>query len=114
MLDFENPTGTVRMSTMYLTITDDQVKDVFAVEAKGEGMVNAGINNGDMLFFLKCNKFRSGEIVAVNVNGEDVVRRIYKGRNRVKLCRETGKGEYTFATDYTVYGRLVGIQRKLD
>jgi hypothetical protein len=52
MLDFENPTGTVRMSTMYLTITDDQVKDVFAAEAKGEGMVNAGINDGDMLFSL--------------------------------------------------------------
>lgn len=113
MLDLGNPTSYVSVDTMYLSIDEDQKKDCFAAEASGNGMINAGIKDGDMLFFLKTDKFRSGEIVAVTVNGESMVRRIFKGRGQVKLCRETGKGEYSYAKDYTVFGRLVGIKKKI-
>ena len=112
MLDFSNPTSHVYINTLHLAIRDDQKEDCFAAEAKGNGMINAGISDGDILFFLKTDKFRSGEIVAVTVNGESMVRRIFKGRGQVKLCREIGKGEYSYAKDYIVHGRLVGINRK--
>ena len=113
MLDFDNPTSYVSANTMYFTIEENQKDDCFAAEADGNGMICAGIQDGDLLFFVKTDKFRDGEIVAITVNGESMVRRIFKGRGRVKLCRETGKGEYSYAKDYTVHGRLVGIQRKI-
>jgi repressor LexA len=112
MLDFSNLTSYIQAYTHTFTITSDQVDDCFAVEAKGDGMINAGISDGDILFFLKTDKFRSGDIVAITVNDESMVRRIFKGRGQVKLCREIGKGEYSYAKDYIVHGRLVGINRK--
>ena len=113
MLDFEHPQSYIRMNTMFLSINENEKDEVFAAEAKGDGMVNAGINDGDMLFFCKTDSFRNGEIVAVTVDGKSLVRRIFKGRNRVKLRREIGKGEDTYVKDYILHGRLVGIQRKV-
>jgi len=112
MLDFDNPTGYCWVQTLNLTISEDQKENLFAAVADGDGMINAGIHNGDTLFFCKTDRFHDGEIVAVTVDGETMVRRIFNGKKRVKLRREIGNGEDTYATDYTILGRLVGIQRE--
>ena len=114
MLDFENSEHkTTCMNAYHLFITEGHKEKVFAVEANGNGMINTGIEDGDMLFFSKTDKYMDGDIVAVTVDGETMVRRIFTGRNRVRLRRENGKDKDTYATDYIVHGRLVGIKKKL-
>ena len=93
--------------------TDEEADKMFVVTANGNGMINAGIHDRDMLFFCISDKYNNGDIVAVNVNGESVVRRLFKEADGVRLRREIGCGEDTYATEYDILGRLVGIQRKM-
>lgn len=45
--------------------------DFFILRASGDSMINAGIDNGDLVFIRKQNTAEDGEIVAALVNGTD-------------------------------------------
>ncbi len=45
--------------------------DFFYLRAKGNGMINAGITEGDLLLIRKQSDVTSGDIVIVNINGDE-------------------------------------------
>ena len=64
--------------------------DCFFMVCTGNGMVNAGINNKDLLLFKKTDKPLNGSIVAVEICGQVVCRRYIKNGTDIILHREDG------------------------
>jgi len=65
-----------------LTITPDMMrekaspKDLFALRVRGESMIDAGINPGDLLVIHKEARVRNGDFVVVDYDGEATVKEI--------------------------------------
>ena len=63
--------------------------EYFYLRAKGDSMINAGINEGDLLLIRKQDDVDSGDIGIINVNGdEETLKRIIKKDGAVILQPE--------------------------
>ena len=60
----------------------------FCLKVKGDSMINARINDGDIVFVKKQPDVDDGEIAAVLINDEATLKRIYKGENEIILMAE--------------------------
>lgn len=58
-------------------------------KVKGNSMVNAGIHDGDMVIVDSAVRPKSSSIVVAAVDGEWMVKRLYKRGNVVKLLSES-------------------------
>ena len=94
-------------------IPEEEHNNVFVCKATGYGMVNAGINDGDLLFFKSADSFRDGDIVCVKLSDQLTVRRIFREKTGVRLRRENGNGEDYYESSYELVGKLIGLQRKM-
>lgn len=81
--------------------------DHFLLRAKGDSMVNARIDDGDLLLIRKQETFENGEIMAVLVDGDAVLKRIYKTDGQIMLQSENTKYSPRFITDQSEI-RLIG------
>lgn len=94
-------------------IPEDKEDGVFVCTATGYGMINAGINDGDLLFFKSSDSFKDGDIVCLRLSDQLTVRRIFKEQTGVRLRREIGNGEDSYEISYELLGKLIGLQRKM-
>jgi len=53
----------------------EQTEDVFIIKVRGDSMINAGINDGDMLLVKKTREFKSGDIVVARSDDGTTVKR---------------------------------------
>ncbi len=67
--------------------TREKVDDLFALEVQGESMIDAMINDGDIVVMKPAQEARNGEMVAVWLNDTDetTLKYFYKEDNRVRL-----------------------------
>lgn len=92
----------------------DYVDCDFTLECKGDSMVNARINDGDVVY-IKCQSVvENGEIAAVMVDGETTLKRVYVYDNKVVLQAENPKYEpYIYVDEelnnIRVIGKAVGF-----
>lgn len=63
----------------------------FFFRMNGESMVNAGINNGDVLIVDRSLKPANGKVIVAMLNGEMLIRRLEKTFNKIRLVPETNK-----------------------
>jgi len=65
----------------------EKVDDLFALEVEGDSMVDAMINDGDIVVMRKAHEANNGEMVAVwlNDNNETTLKYFYREDNRVRL-----------------------------
>ena len=49
--------------------------DVFVIQVQGDSMINAGIDDGDMLLIKKTGEFKSGDIVVAEIDGGTTVKK---------------------------------------
>lgn len=61
------------------------IKADFCLTAKGDSMINARINDGDIVFIKKMPMVNNGEIAAVIINNEATLKRVYYYPNKSKL-----------------------------
>lgn len=60
-----------------------QTKEVFIIQISGDSMINAGINDGDMLLIKESKEYKSGDIVVARTeNGTTVKRFVADGGKR--------------------------------
>jgi repressor LexA len=79
------------------------------LKAKGDSMVNARIHEDDLLLIRKQNTFENGEIVAVLVDDEAYLKRVYKADNTLILNSENPKYEPIIVDgkrNITIIGKL--------
>ena len=62
--------------------------ECFFLRAKGDGMINARIMDGDLLLIRKQDDVENGEIAAVLIDDEIVLKRVYKSDGTIILQSE--------------------------
>lgn len=89
--------------------------EVFLLDIKGDSMIEAGINNGDMIVVHRGIKAENGDIVVAMVNEDTAtVKRIFFESDRVRLQPENSDMEPIYA-DYDavqVVGKVISLLRK--
>jgi repressor LexA len=87
----------------------------FALEVKGDSMIDAGIHDGDIVVIRRCDSAENGDIVVALVEGEEAtLKRLRKRGGAVAL--EAANPNYEtriFGPDQvSIQGRLVGLMRR--
>jgi repressor LexA len=74
----------------YRESTEDVHAD-FCLKIKGDSMIGARINDGDIVFIRKQPDVENGEIAAVLIDGEATLKRVYKKNGALVLQAENPK-----------------------
>ena len=98
-----------------LTITNDMGSGkLFALQVKGDSMIDAGILDGDRVIVKQQGTADNGQIVCALIEGEATLKRFYKKDGAVTLKAENEK--YSPITvsqgEFRIVGRVVGLMRK--
>ena len=89
-----NPIEAVEEFEAYVEVGAD-IKCDYCVRAKGDSMINARINDGDVVFIRQQDIVENGEIAAVLIDNEVTLKRFYyyPDDNRVVLQAENPRFE---------------------
>jgi len=91
--------------------------NLYALEVKGDSMIDAMINDGDIVVMKQATEARNGEMVAVRVNDEYTLKYFYKEKDRYRLqpANPTMKPIYLKKNDpLEINGKVVMVIRKMD
>ncbi len=93
---------------------DDQT---FALRVQGESMIEAGIQDGDLVIVRHQSGVDNGEIGVALVDGEATVKRIYDEGEAWRLQPENPTMQPMFVEktqqEFSIAGRVVGVVRKI-
>ncbi|MCL5995046.1 MAG: transcriptional repressor LexA [Chloroflexi bacterium] len=89
---------------------------LYALEVKGNSMIDALINDGDIVIMRRDQEVRNGDLAAVFLTdrNESTLKRVYREGKRLKLKPEnpTMKPFYVDARYAQIQGRVVCVIRK--
>ena len=91
--------------------------DLYALEVKGDSMIDAMINDGDIVVMKPAVEARNGEMVAVRVNDEYTLKYFFKEKDRFRLqpANPTMKPIILKKSEQPeIDGKVVMVIRKLD
>ncbi len=91
-------------------------RDSFCVRVNGQSMVDAGIDNGDLLVVDKSINPEDGQIVLAVVNGDFTVKRLSKKGQSVYLVPENRSFsplEIDAYMDFRISGVVTGVIKSL-
>ena len=96
----------------------DDIKCDFTLICKGDSMINARINDGDIVYIRKQEQVDNGEIAAVLIDNEATLKRVYVYSNKVVLQPENPKYEpFVYVgeemNEIRIIGKAVGFTSKL-
>ena len=96
----------------------EEIKADFVLRAKGDSMIGARINDGDLVFVRKQDIVENGEIAVVAIDDEATLKRFYKYGELIVLRAENPAykdQEYTAdqAREIRVLGKAVSFQSKI-
>jgi repressor LexA len=87
---------------------------LFALQVKGDSMIDAGILDGDRVIVKQQGTAENGEIVCAIIEGEATLKRFYQADGVITLKAENEK--YAPITvskgEFRIAGRVVGLLRK--
>ena len=99
----------------FLTIANDMGSGkLFAVQVKGDSMIDAGILDGDRIIVKQQANAENGQIVCAMINGEATLKRFYKKGETVTLEAENEKYASIVVSggEFRILGKIVGLMRK--
>lgn len=93
-------------------------EDLFALEVKGDSMIDAMVNDGDIVVMQRRHDWRNGEMVAVWLKDreETTLKHIYREGNRVRLQPANPTMEPIWVEDpeaLEVQGKVMLVVRQL-
>ena len=68
----------------WISLPND-IKADFCLRCQGDSMINARINDGDIVFIKSCPEVENGQIAAVSVDNEVTLKRVYYYPEKNKL-----------------------------
>lgn len=96
--------------------TREKGNDLYALEVKGDSMIDAMINDGDIVVMKPAQDARNGEMVAVRVNDEYTLKYFFKEKDRYRLqpANPTMKPIMVKKNDpLEIKGKVVMVIRKM-
>lgn len=100
----------------HYSMTDCDIKADFCLTAKGDSMINADINDGDIVFIKNQPIVDDGEIAVVLIDDEVTLKRVYRDEHSITLVAENSKYRPMVYTDegfedVRILGKAIAIQR---
>ena len=86
--------------------------DLFALRVQGESMIEAGIEDGDIVVLRRQETAENGEIVVAMIDDEATLKRIYYEDGHVRLQPENAAMEPIYADEVVILGRLLALLRQ--
>ena len=81
---------------------------LFMLHASGNSMVEAGIDDGDLIVLRKQDHAEDGEIVVALTNGENTLKRLYHRNGKIVLHPEKKTMKDIIVNNCEIQGVLVG------
>ncbi|MFC2005232.1 transcriptional repressor LexA [Chloroflexota bacterium] len=113
-------TWDVTASSETLEVTEDLTRGregIYALKVKGSSMVDALINDGDIVLMQYVNVVENGEMAAVWLKAEKEVtlKKVYHDRKRIRLQPSNSQMEPIYAEpdNVEIQGRVIGVIRQL-
>ncbi len=104
-----------------LTLTGDIVRQqegLFALRVNGDSMVDALVNDGDIVVMKRQTEARNGEMVAVRLldRDETTLKHFFRENGHVRLqpANPTMAPLYVHPSQVEIQGRVVAVIRQLD
>lgn len=95
-----------------------ETRDVYALRVKGDSMIDALVNDGDIVVVRHQETARNGEMVAVWLKDreETTLKRIYIEGNRVRLqpANPTMDPIYVAPENVQIQGKVIAVVRSLN
>ncbi len=93
--------------------------DLFALQVRGNSMIDALINDGDIVIFRHQDRVENGEMAAVWINGdagETTLKKVYYEGKRVRLqpAHPTMEAFYIPASQLQVQGKVLMVIRRME
>lgn len=92
-------------------------KDVYALKVKGQSMIDALINDGDIVLLQYVNAVENGETAAVwlKAEKETTLKKVYREPKRVRLQPANTQMQpiYTSPDNIEIQGKVIGVIRKV-
>jgi repressor LexA len=96
---------------------DRSIRADYCLEARGDSMTDAGIDNGDKVFLRKTDDYTDGKIYGVVIRGEDlaVLKKVYHIDKKVMLqsCNDRYAPLLVSQEDVCIVGECVGVYKSL-
>lgn len=99
----------------YLSLTNCFGRgELFALEVKGDSMINEDIRQGDYVICRRADVAENGQLVIAIVDGENAtLKRFYKEQGQARLQPANDKYEPMYSTNCRLAAVVVGLLRKL-
>lgn len=96
----------------------EDIKCDFTLVCKGDSMINARINNGDIVYIKEQSMVDNGEIAAVLIGNEATLKRVYLYEDKIVLQPENAKySPFVYSkeemNDVRILGKAVGFTSRL-
>lgn len=85
--------------------------DLFALHVHGNSMIDAGINDGDIVIVEQTSVADNGQIVAAMIDGEATVKRFFKEQGHYRLQPENPTMDPIIVNHVDILGRVVSSMR---
>ena len=87
----------------------------FMLVVRGDSMINAGINEGDLLIVSEQDYAENGDIVVALVGNDDAtVKRFFKEDGHVRLQPENEAYAPIITKEVTIRGKVIGLYRHME
>ncbi|MFH1639525.1 MAG: transcriptional repressor LexA [Chloroflexota bacterium] len=103
-----------------IEVTDDLIRgkeDVYALRVKGTSMIDALINDGDIVLMQPAASVENGETAAVWLKAEKEVtlKKVFAERERIRLqpANSSMKPIFTSLSNLEIQGRLLAVIRQV-
>jgi repressor LexA len=109
----ENMEGSLVVDPMFLK----KAEDAFALRIRGDSMINAGINDGDLVIVSPNEQSKNGDIIVAMLNDEATVKRFELKEKKIKLIAENNAYlpiEIKSEDDFKIVGKVKGVVRWLN
>jgi repressor LexA len=109
----ENLEGSLVVDPSFLK----KAEDAFALRVKGDSMINAGINDKDLVIVSPKEQAKNGDIVVAMLNDEATVKKFEFINNKIRLIAENNAYtpiEVKTEDDFKLIGKVKGVVRWLN
>jgi len=87
--------------------------DIFALEVRGDSMVNEDIRQGDYVICRRCNAAENGQLVVAVVDNENAtLKRFYKDKNQARLQPANDNYQPIYSDNCRIEAIVIGLVRK--
>lgn len=116
-LSYFDPESSVEIARSLLPVRE-KLSDLFALEVQGDSMIDAMINDGDIVIMKRAQEANNGEMVAVwlDNNDETTLKYFYRENNRVRLQPANPNMQPIYVDDprqLRIMGKVVMVIRQV-